>query len=124
MKTKHCYRPDYKINVDESLRNLNIYNSRLRVIESGRGVIILPETDVTRDCSTKELLKALHLPKEEKTKDTDKVNYIFTTGYRDDTKYVQLTQEQIKFLEWLEKEDYLMEDVQFQSFNSVDFIKL
>lgn len=124
MKTKHCYRSDYKNNVDESLRNLNIYNPRVRVIESGRGVIILPETDVTRECSVKELLKALHLTKEEKTKDTNKVGYIFTIGYRDDTKYVQLTQEQIKLLEWLEKEDYLVEEVQFQSFNSVDFVKL
>ena len=124
MKTKHCYRSDYTINVNESLRNLNIYNSRLRVIESGRGIIILPDTDVTRECSVKELLKALHLPKEEKTKDTNKVNYIFTTSERDDTRYVQLTQGQIKLLEWLEKENYLIDEVQYQSFDSVNFIKL
>lgn len=42
----------------------------------------------------------------------------------DDIKYVRLTQEQIKLLEWLGEEGYLINEIQYQSFSSADFIEL
>lgn len=90
-----------------------------RIISCGAGVVILPETDKKHDCGPSELAKALHLREEmEKSFGTETTTYIaynFGTG---ENRLITLTQDQIRFLEWLKMNGFICEDDVFTEINS------
>lgn len=89
-----------------------------RIISCGAGVIILPDTDKKHDCSSSEIVKALHLKEE-----MEKLSTPTTTTYQDiviteedDNRnyFVKLTAEQYRLLEWLYQNGLLNNYVEYK----------
>ena len=85
-----------------------------RVVQCGRGLILLPDTDRTKDATEGEVIKALGF--------RNKVENISTEGERttfavnrqgESTTLISLTPAQVRFLKWCESEDIFWDEVNF-----------
>ena len=101
-------------NVSNALRNHNIRGD-FRIIQCGAGLVLLPETDHSRDATEGEVIKALGfrnkaepMPKDDGERSTYSVSREgeFRT-------MVALTPAQIRFLRWCQSEDLFWDEVEF-----------
>ena len=85
-----------------------------RVIKCGRGLILLPDTDRSKDATEGEVIKALGF--------RNKVENMSTEGERttyavhrqgESTTLISLTPAQVRFLKWCESEDIFWDEVNF-----------
>ena len=114
--------------------NLNNH-SLLKVVQCGRAVVIIPDSDVTAAAKGGEIMKMLganerlikyvrndpstignapiemELPK---TANECRLDYTFYDDCRDLRNYVKITKEQFNFLEWLSNNGYLSYDMNWE----------
>ena len=114
--------------------NLN-NNSLLKVVQCGRAVVIMPDSDRTQAAKGGEVMKMLganeqlikyirsypssignspiemELPK---TANECRLDYTFYDDCRDLRNYVKITKEQLNLLEWLSNNDYLSYDMNWE----------
>lgn len=88
----------------------------LRVVKSGAGIVILPDTDRAHDCGPNELAKALHLKEEMEKSSTEKTYRDLIIRKEDDNEnfFVKLTEEQYRLLTWLYEEELLGTYVEYE----------
>ena len=96
-----------------ALRDNNI-NGGYRIIKCGAGLVLLPDTDRSKDATKGEVIKALGF--------RDKVENMSTEGERttfavnrqgESTTLISLTPAQVRFLKWCESEDIFWDEVNF-----------
>ena len=85
-----------------------------RVVQCGAGLVLLPDTDRSKDATEGEVIKALGF--------RNKVENMFTEGKRttfavnrqgEFTTLISLTPAQVRFLKWCESEDIFWDEVNF-----------
>ena len=99
-----------------ALRNHNIRGD-FRIIQCGAGLVLLPETDRSKDATEGEVIKALGfrdkavpMPKDDGERSTFAV-----TREGDFTTMVALTPAQVRFLRWCQSEELFWEEVDFSA---------
>lgn len=115
-----------------ALTEVNSNKTYLRVITCGKAVIILPDTDRSRDCEMPELLKAMGVtttngkqPKlGEPPKTTSRENYIVSQDYDDRQEIFSLTKEQVRLLEALNKKGLLIDSVHFEPISNLEVYEI
>lgn len=100
--------------VSNALRNHNIRGD-FRIIQCGAGLVLLPETDKTRDATEGEVIKALGFRnKAESMPKDDGERTIFAVSREGEFKtMVALTPAQVRFLRWCQTEDLFWDEVEF-----------
>ena len=115
--------------------NMTAHNL-LKVVQCGRAVVIIPDSDVTAAAKGGEIMKMLganerlikyvrsdpstignapiemELPKS--AAEEKRYDYTIRSDYYDTTSYVRITQPQIDFLEWLADNDYLSDNTNWE----------
>ena len=101
-------------NVSNALRNHNIRGD-FRIIQCGAGLVLLPETDKTRDATEGEVIKALGFRnKAEPMPKDDGERSTFSLSREGEFRtMVALTPAQIRFLRWCQSEDLFWDEVDF-----------
>lgn len=97
-----------------ALRNHNIRGD-YRIIQCGAGLVLLPETDRSKDATEGEIIKALGfrdkavpMPKDDGERNT------FAVSREGEFKtMVSLTPAQVRFLRWCQSEDLFWDEVDF-----------
>lgn len=101
-----------------ALRDNNI-NGGYRIIKCGAGLVLLPDTDRSKDATEDEVIKALGF--------CDKAVPMPNEGERttyavnregESTTLVSLTPAQVRFLRWCQSEDIFWDEVNFAIQNS------
>lgn len=101
-----------------ALRDNNI-NGGYRIIKCGAGLVLLPDTDRSKDATEGEVIKALGF--------RDKAAPMSAEGERttyavnregESTTLVSLTPAQVRFLRWCQSEDIFWDEVNFSIQNS------
>ena len=99
-----------------ALRNHNIRGD-YRIIQCGAGLVLLPETDRSKDATEGEIIKALGFrDKAEKMPVDDGERTTFAiTSEGDFATMVSLTPAQVRFLRWCQSEDLFWDEVDFSA---------
>lgn len=99
-----------------ALRNHNIRGD-YRIIQCGAGLVLLPETDRSKDATEGEIIKALGFrDKAEKMPVDDGERTTFAiTREGDFATMVSLTPAQVRFLRWCQSEDLFWDEVDFSA---------
>lgn len=85
-----------------------------RVIQCGRGLILLPDTDRSKDATEGEVIKALGFRNKVENMSTEGERTTFAVNRQGDfTTLVSLTPAQVRFLKWCESEDIFWDEVNF-----------
>lgn len=99
-----------------ALRETNIHGD-FRIIRCGAGLVLLPETDRSKDATEGEVIKALGfrdkavpMPKD----DGERTTYAITRE-GDFSTMVSLTPAQVRFLRWCQSEDLFWDEVGFSA---------
>lgn len=99
-----------------ALRNHNIRGD-YRIIQCGAGLVLLPETDRSKDATEGEIIKALGFrdkavpaPKDDGERTTFAI-----TREGDFSTMVSLTPAQVRFLRWCQSEDLFWDEVGFSA---------
>ena len=118
--------------VKSALTEVNSNKTYLRVITCGKAVIILPDTDRSRDCKMPELFKAMgitaidgkHPILCESSKTTSRENYIVSQDYDDRQEIFSLTKEQVRLLEALNEKGLLIDSVRFEPISNLEVCEI
>ena len=99
-----------------ALRNHNIRGD-YRIIQCGAGLVLLPETDRSKDATEGEIIKALGFrDKAEKMPVDDGERTTFAiTREGDFATIVSLTPAQVRFLRWCQSEDLFWDEIDFSA---------
>ena len=90
-----------------------------RVIRCGRGLILLPDTDRSKDATEGEVIKALGFRNKVENMSTEGERTTFAVNRQGDpTTLISLTPAQVRFLKWCESEDIFWGEVDFSIQNS------
>lgn len=85
-----------------------------RVIQCGRGLILLPDTDRTKDANEGEVIKALGFRNKVENMPTEGERTTFAVNRQgESTTLISLTPAQVRFLKWCESEDIFWDEVNF-----------
>ena len=85
-----------------------------RVIQCGRGLILLPDTDRTKDANEGEVIKALGFRNKVENMSTEGERTTFAVNRQGEfTTMISLTPAQVRFLQWCESEDIFWDEVDF-----------
>ena len=85
-----------------------------RVIQCGRGLILLPDTDRAKDATEGEVIKALGFRnKAEKMPDEGERTTYAVIHEGDPTTLISLTPAQVRFLQWCQSENIFWDEVNF-----------
>ena len=85
-----------------------------RVIQCGRGLILLPDTDRTKDANEGEVIKALGFRNKVENMPTEGERTTFALNRQGEfTTMISLTPAQVRFLRWCESEDIFWDEVDF-----------
>lgn len=85
-----------------------------RVIQCGRGLILLPDTDRSKDAAEGEVIKALGFRNKVENMSTEGERTIFAVTHEGDpTTLISLTQEQVRFLRWCQTENIFWDEINF-----------
>ena len=121
MNTTHIYNSNDQLTatVRVALRQVHNKDNYLRVITCGKAVVILPDTDRSKDCESAEMLKAMGFvaanggrnlvapaPLEERT------NVLCMREGETECVY-SLTSDQVHLVEELSRMEYLWDEVKF-----------
>ena len=136
MLTIHCLWNKIGDEVQRACSALHINKNHMRVVRMGKGVIVLEDTDRSKPCGEKEVLKALGIVK---TADKRSVSISIgsTEAEKQNRKTVffandcgevmaaySLTPDQIRLLEELERQEYLSEEIRVTTQNSIEVIEI
>lgn len=129
MKTRHVASDhwDFANDVRDALREVKSLKSSVRIINCGRGVVILPDTNRKADCTDGEVIKALGLvkcwdkfrlegKKEENQEEPRQLASIQCEGGVPEI--ISITPDQVRLLNWLARNDYLYPDLEYQYLKS------
>lgn len=102
--------------ITNALRDSNIYGD-YRIIRCGAGLVLLPETDRSKDATEGEIIKALGfrdkavpMPKDDGERSTFAVNREGEFQFM-----VSLTPAQVRFLRWCQSEDLFWDEIDFSA---------
>ena len=85
-----------------------------RVVQCGRGLILLPDTDRTKDATEGEVIKALGFRNKVENMSTEGERTTFAVNRQGEfTTLISLTPAQVRFLKWCESEDIFWDEVNF-----------
>ena len=85
-----------------------------RLIQCGRGLILLPDTDRTKDATEGEVIKALGFRNKVENMSTEGERTTFAVNRQgESTTLISLTPAQVRFLKWCESEDIFWDEVNF-----------
>ena len=85
-----------------------------RVVQCGRGLILLPDTDRTKDATEGEVIKALGFRNKIENMSTEGERTTFAVNRQGEfTTLISLTPAQVRFLKWCESEDIFWDEVNF-----------
>ena len=85
-----------------------------RLIQCGRGLILLPDTDRTKDANEGEIIKALGFRNKVENMSTEGERTTFAVNRQGEfTTLISLTPAQVRFLKWCESEDIFWDEVDF-----------
>lgn len=85
-----------------------------RLIQCGRGLILLPDTDRSKDATEGEVIKALGFRNKVENMSTEGERTTFALNRQgESTIMVSLTPAQVRFLKWCESEDIFWDEVNF-----------
>lgn len=102
------------------LRKKGNLKNFMRVISIGSAVVVLPDTDRSKEATQTEVLKAMGLQGVE-VKEVERRKFVVTDRCGDRIGIWALTLDQIRFLEELEEQGYLLDDdTKFEDFNDVE----
>ena len=100
-----------------ALRNHNIRGD-YRIIQCGAGLVLLPETDRSKDATEGEIIKALGFRNKAEPMPTENESERTTfaiTREGDFSTMVSLTPAQVRFLRWCQSEDLFWDEVDFSA---------
>ena len=101
--------------VSNALRNHNIRGD-FRIIQCGAGLVLLPETDKTRDATEGEVIKALGFRNKAESMPTENEDKRTNYAVNRDGEFwgvIGLTQAQERFLRYIERHELLWDEVRF-----------
>ena len=85
-----------------------------RVVQCERGLILLPDTDRTKDATEGEVIKALGFRNKVENMSTEGERTTFAVNRQgESTTLISLTPAQVRFLKWCESEDIFWDEVNF-----------
>ena len=85
-----------------------------RLIQCGRGLILLPDTDRTKDASEGEVIKALGFSNKAENMPAEDERTTYAVNRQGEfTTLISLTPAQVRFLRWCESEDIFWDEVDF-----------
>ena len=88
-----------------------------RVIQCGRGLILLPDTDRNKDANEGEVIKALGFQDKAAPAEGERTTYAVSSE-GESTILISLTPAQVRFLKWCESENIFWDEVNFSIQNS------
>ena len=136
MLTVHCLWNKIGDEVLKACSALHINKNHMRVVRMGKGVIVLEDTDRSKPCGEKEILKALGIVK---TADKRSVSISIgsTEAEKPNRKTIFLTDEdgavlsaysltpdQIRLLEELERQEYLSDEIHIATQNNIEIVEI
>ena len=96
-----------------ALRDNNI-NGGYRIIRCGAGLVLLPDTDRSKDATEGEVIKALGFRNKVENMPTEGERTTFAVNRQgESTTLISLTPAQVRFLKWCESEDIFWDEVNF-----------
>ena len=85
-----------------------------RVVQCGRGLILLPDTDRTKDANEGEVIKALGFRNKVENMPTEGERTTFAVNRQgESTTLISLTPAQVRFLKWCESENIFWDEINF-----------
>ena len=136
MLTVHCLCNKIGDEVQRACSALHISKNHMRVVRMGKGVIVLEDTDRSKPCEEKEVLKALGI-----VKTADKRSVSISVGSAEAEKQnrktvfltdedgsilaaYSLTPDQIKLLEELERQEYLSDAIRMTTQSNIQVVEI
>ena len=136
MLTVHCLWNKIGDEVQRACSALHINKNHMRVVRMGKGVIVLEDTDRSKPCGEKEVLKALGI-----VKTADKRSVSISVGSAEAEKQnrktvfltddfggmiaaYSLTPDQIRLLEELERQEYLSDEIHIATQNNIEIVEI
>ena len=136
MLTVHCLWNKIGDEVLKACSALHINKNHMRVVRMGKGVIVLEDTDRSKPCGEKEVLKALGIVKtadkrsvsisvqsDEAEKSNRKTIYLTDEDGNVLSAY-SLTPDQIRLLEELQRQEYLSDAINIATQNNLQVIEI
>ena len=136
MLTVHCLWNKIGDEVLKACSALGISKNHMRVIRMGKGVIVLEDTNRTKPCEEKEVLKALGI-----VKTADKRSVSISIGSAEAEKQnrktvfltdedggilsaYSLTPDQIRLLEELQRQEYLSDSIRIRTQSNIEVVEI
>ena len=136
MLTVHCLWNKIGDEVLKACSALHINKNHMRVVRMGKGVIVLEDTDRSKPCGEKEVLKALGI-----VKTADKRSVSISVGSAEAEKQnrktvfltdedggilsaYSLTPDQIRLLEELERQEYLSDEIHIATHDNIEVVEI
>lgn len=96
-----------------ALRDNNI-NGGYRIIKCGAGLVLLPDTDRSKDATEGEVIKALGFRNKVENMPAEGERTTFAVNCQNEpTIMISLTPEQVRFLKWCQSKDIFWDEVDF-----------
>ena len=136
MLTVHCLWNKIGDEVQRACSALHINKNHMRVVRMGKGVIVLEDTNRAEPCGEKEVLKALGI-----VKTADKRSVSISVGSAEAEKQnrktvfltdedgsilaaYSLTPDQIRLLEELERQEYLLDEIHIATQSNIEVVEI
>ena len=136
MFTTHCFWNRVGDEVRKACQALHINKNHMRVIQMGKGVVVLEDTNRAQPCGEKEVLKALGI-----VKTADKRSVSISVGSAEAEKQnrktvflidedggilsaYSLTPDQIRLLEELERQEYLSDAIRMTTQSNIEVVEI
>ena len=136
MFTVHCSLNKIGEEVLRACSGLGINKNHMRVVQMGKGVVVLEDTNRAKSCGEKEALKALGIVKTAdkrsvlisvQSTETEKQNrktIFFTDDFGEVMSAYSLTSDQIKLLEELQRQEYLSDAIRFTVQDNIEVVEI
>lgn len=99
--------------IANALRDSNIHGD-YRIIRCGAGLVLLPETDRSKEATEGEVIKALGFRNKAEPMPVENERSTYAVSREDEFKsMVALTPAQVRFLQWCQSEDLFWDEVDF-----------
>lgn len=136
MFTVHCSWSEVGGKVLKACQDLHISKNNMRVIQMGKGVVVLKDTDCTKPCEEKEILKALGIVKTADKRSVsisvqpdgevkqNRKTVFFTDDFGEVMSAYSLTADQIRLLEELVRQEYLSDAIRVTAQNQIEVVEI
>ena len=136
MLTVHCLWNKIGDEVLKACSALHINKNHMRVVRMGKGVIVLEDTDRSKPCGEKEVLKALGIVKTADKRsvsisigsaEAEKQNRktVFLTGENGEVLAAySLAPDQIRLLEELQRQEYLSDAIRMTTQSDIEVVEI